>query len=213
MTRRVPPRGPADPLAATELLLVDANNVVHALARVAGAPPAVALVGHLRSLIPARIAIELVFDGPPERGLSRTRIASGLSVRYSGRQTADEVIVARVTAEANSGGPVATAAILVITDDRGLRELVGARGARTAGTSWLASRLSGARSIGSLGTSPAPNPAVSGRGAAGRSPAGASPDDADEDDGRPVWKPGRGATVKRGNPRRNPRARRPPSNG
>ena len=43
--------------------------------------------------IPAAIAIELVFDGPPERGLRGERIASGLTVRYSGARTADAVIL------------------------------------------------------------------------------------------------------------------------
>ena len=50
------------------------------------APPA-ALIGRLRGAIPAATTIELVFDGPPERGLRNERIAAGLVVRYSGGRT------------------------------------------------------------------------------------------------------------------------------
>ena len=41
------------------------------------APPA-ALIGRLRGAIPAATTIELVFDGPPERGLRNERIAAGV---------------------------------------------------------------------------------------------------------------------------------------
>lgn len=206
---------PADPLSGTELLLVDANNLVHALARISGAPPAAALVARIRSLVPATIAIELVFDGPVEPGMGRVRVATGVDVRYSGRQTADEVIVARVTAEAAAGGPLATGAILVISDDRGLRDLVRARGARTAGASWLGSRLAGSR-----GPQPRPGDGAARRPDRGQAtgqgaPPPAGPDrgrEGDGDDGdadSPRWRSGRGATVKRGNPRRTGRSARP----
>lgn len=194
MTR---PLRPSDPLAGTELLLVDANNLIHALGRIPGAPPAPALVAHLRNLIPTRIAIELVFDGRAERGMRGTRVAAGLEVRYAGPRTADAVIVDRVSAEFGAGGPVATAAILVITDDRGLRDLVHARGARTAGASWLGSRLAGPASR------PPSGPPQRSR------PAGPIADD--DEDGRTSWKSGRGATTKHGNPCRAGRPRRPPS--
>ena len=216
---------PADPLSGTELLLVDASNLVHALARTSGAPPAAALVARIRNLVPATIAIELVFDGPVEPGMGRVRVATGVDVRYSGRQTADEVIVARVGAEAAVGGPLVTGAILVISDDRGLRDLVRARGARTAGASWLGSRLAGSRgpdrgttgARGSRRTSGdvtarrpdrgqatgqgAPPAASAGRGRDGEG------DDREADS--PRWRGGRGATVKRGNPRRAGRSARP----
>ena len=43
-----------------------------------------------RSSRPA-VRIEIVFDGPPDRGLRGTRIASGLTVRHSGRYSADSL--------------------------------------------------------------------------------------------------------------------------
>jgi hypothetical protein len=62
-----------DPLAGVSRLLVDATNLLHQLGRgPAGGgdrlPPA-ALIGRLRAAIPPEVSIELVFDGPPERGL------------------------------------------------------------------------------------------------------------------------------------------------
>ena len=55
-----------------------------------------AVIGRLRGVVPASVAIDLVFDGPSERGLRGERIASGLTVRYSGPRTADAVIVSLV---------------------------------------------------------------------------------------------------------------------
>ena len=78
------PQPDRDPLAATRRLLVDGTNLLHALSRTAGAAPAAALIGRLRGAIPAATTIELVFDGPAERGLRNERIASGVVVRYSG---------------------------------------------------------------------------------------------------------------------------------
>ncbi|HMA47543.1 MAG TPA: hypothetical protein VKP11_10135, partial [Frankiaceae bacterium] len=85
-----------DPLAATQRLLVDGTNLLHALSRGAGVAPAATLIGRLRALIPPHVAIELVFDGPPERGLRNERIASGTSVRYGGPRSADAVILSLV---------------------------------------------------------------------------------------------------------------------
>ncbi|MEK6720164.1 MAG: NYN domain-containing protein [Chloroflexota bacterium] len=210
------PSRPADPLAQTELLLVDATNLAHVLARASGGATAVALVARIRSLIPPAVTIELVFDGAAEPGMRGIRIASGVTVRYGGRQSADAVIVERVTAEARNAGPVGAAAILVVTDARELRDLVRVRGARTAGASWLASRLdrSGLAAPAAVGNPRPPAPSTGSGHDRGR-----GNDDGRDVDGegdgdenaRPGWKAGRGATTKRGNPRRKARgARRPP---
>jgi hypothetical protein len=140
-------------------------------------------------------------------------------------------MVDRVRATA---GPSATAAILVVTDDRDLRGQLGALGARTARTHWLIARLERSQATGaSLGrstTHPSPRSSRPSSRAAGPRPAGsrpagprpsptpatpadptgdpaAPPDVADDDE--PRWSPGRGATTKRGNPRRAPKQKRP----
>ena len=136
---RIAPSG--DPLAGITRLIVDATNLLHALSRGPDRQPPAAVIGRIRAAIPATASIELVFDGPPERGLAGSRIAHGVTVRYGGRLSADAVIAAMVEGVARDAGPAATDAILVVTDDREVRATATRHGARTAGSAWLIRRL------------------------------------------------------------------------
>jgi hypothetical protein len=208
---------------------VDGTNLLHAMTRSAGAAPPAALIGRLRGAIPGHIVIELVFDGPAEPGLRGERIASGVSVRYSGARTADAVVLALVDEVRKAGDATDTGALLVVTDDRDLRYEARLRGARTAGAKWLLGRLgSGRLASPSIGNPRPPRPVAgsghgsgagaSGGGTAGGGTAGATksggghsggqPGEDDRDAGRTGWNPGRGATAKRGNPRKAPRGSR-----
>jgi YacP-like NYN domain len=180
-----------DPFASTDRLLIDGTNLLHQLQRRPGAAPPAALLGRLRATVPASIAVELVFDGGPDPGLRGQRIAAGVTVRHAGRRPADDLLRSLVDeARARPGGAAATSRILVVTDDRALRASLHERGARTAGTSWFLGRLDRSRLASpSVGNRRPPKPA---------GPPGAP----DADDERPGWKPGRGATTKKGNPRR-----------
>lgn len=178
---------PRDPLSATDRLIVDGSNLLHALARRSGPAPQAALIGRLRAAIPATIGVELVFDGAPEAGLRGERIASGLIVRHAGRRSADDVLLGLVDQARSAAGPGGASGLLIVTDDRELRVALQAKGARTAGTAWLLGRLDRPRlAAPSIGNRRPPPPPESGH---------------DDTERRP-WKPGRGATVKRGNPRR-----------
>lgn len=180
-----------DPLAATARLIVDGTNLLHAMSRRPGAAPPTALIGRLRGIIPSRTAVELVFDGPPEPGLRNERIAAGVSVRYSGGRTADAVIIGLIDDVRRLDGSDGTATLLVVTDDRDLRHGARLRGSRTAGAAWLLGRLdTGRLSAPSVGN---PRPAAA---------SGAIDSDDDE---QPGWRPGRGATTKRGNPHKAPK--------
>jgi hypothetical protein len=188
-----------NPLANTVRLLIDGTNLLHSISRSSGAAPAATLIGRLRAVVPAPIAIELVFDGPPERGLRGERIASGVSVRYGGPRSADAVILSLVEEVRQVDGPDGTAGLLVVTDDRDLKYGARMRGARTAGSAWLLGRLgSGRLSAASIGNPRARRPIPS------TSAASQSDGDPAETD-RVGWQPGRGATAKRGNPRRSPK--------
>ena len=186
-------------------------------------PPA-ALIGRLRAAVPGETTIELVFDGPPEKGVRGERIAHGVSVRYGGRFSADTILVtlvddvAMVAGAPRGGASAATDAILVVTDDRDLRFALQRRGARTAGTSWLMTRMERPRLMApSVGNPRPPRPSIAqGPPSSVRSPArggaagpgqgagrGAEPDP--EGDGREPWAPGRGATRKTGNGKRSPK--------
>jgi predicted RNA-binding protein with PIN domain len=187
----------ADPLEGTERVLVDGSNLLHALRRNAATTPAATLIGRLRGVIEMPIRIELAFDGPPDPGLGTARIASGLTVRYSGRQSAD-ALLARLASEA--ADPVT---LLIVTDDIELRHIVTRIGARTASARWLIGRLERARLVSPGIGRPRPPQA------AGASAGSGPPGSLEEDDERPGWQPGRGATKKKGNPKKG--ARRMPA--
>jgi hypothetical protein len=181
-----------DPFAETDRLLIDGTNLLHVLSRQPGtAAPRSALVGRIRAVVPAAIGIELVFDGMPDRGMRGERVASGLIVRYSGRRTADALLLSLVDEARSAVGPTGTARLLVVSDDRALRAGLQQLGARTAGCAWLVGRLDRPRLAA---------PSVGNR----RPPVAARPPDHESDQGeaRSSWKPGRGATRKKGNPRR-----------
>lgn len=200
-----------NPLANTYRLLVDGTNLLHSMSRSPGAAPAAALVGRLRAVVPGSVAIELVFDGPAERGMRGERIAAGTLVRYGGQRSADAVILSLVDEVRLVDGPDGTAGLLVVTDDRDLKYGARMRGARTAGSAWLLGRLgSGRLSSASIGNPRPPrDPRASTAG--GPEPGGSGGPPASMSDGDPAetdrvgWRPGRGATTKRGNPRRAPR--------
>jgi YacP-like NYN domain len=194
-----------DPLANTTKLLIDGTNLLHALTHGPGdrRPPA-AVIGRLRAAIPAAAAITLVFDGPPEPGVRGERIAGGVAVRYSGRRSADEVLLQLVNDAATwseADGPGA-ASVLVVTDDRDLRSAIHRRGGRSAGTHWLIGRLDRPRlAAPSVGNARPPRPPRVAQDLR---------TETDVDDAAPRWSPGRGATTKRGNPKRASKGSRPP---
>ncbi len=199
MTRPVSRR---NPLEGVTQLLVDGTNLLYAMSRGPVPQPPAALIGRLRGAIPPQTTITIVFDGPPERSIRGERIAGGLTVQYSGRYSADTILVTLVEdAAMASGSATATDSILVVSDDRDLRVALRQRGARTAGSAWLLGRLDRPRlSSPSVGNSrpPAP-PRVSQQ----------QPGEETEEMTQPRWSPGRGATTKRGNPRRQARTGRP----
>jgi hypothetical protein len=180
---------PRDPLTGTDRLLIDGTNLLHALSRKPGAAPQAALIGRLRAIVPASIGIELVFDGAPDRGMRGERVASGLIVRHAGRRSADEVLLSLVDETRAVAGAAATGALLVVSDDHALRASLRAKGARTAGSAWLLGRLE--------------RPKLSAPSVGNRRPPVSRPtEERDPTTERQGWKPGRGATTKRGNPRR-----------
>lgn len=196
---------PRDPLANTTKLFVDGTNLLHAMTSGPGdrQPPA-AVIGRLRGAIPPETAITLVFDGQAEARVRGERIAGGLTVRYSGRRSADELILQLVddaVTWSDAEGPGAST-VLVVTDDRELRARLHRKGARSAGAQWLIGRLERPRlSAPSIGNARPPTPPR-----VEQEPAGEERS----------WKPGRGATTKRGNPRRtskSPRRTGPPNRG
>ncbi len=183
----------ADPLDGANRLLVDGTNLLYALAKGGDRLPAATLIGRIRALVPAGVEVTIVLDGPPTPGAIDRRVASGVVVRHSGRRSADAVIYELVAS--------APAGVLAVTDDLALAGALRVLGARTAHAGWLAKRLERqklAAPAAGRPRPPAPPPPGAGRGAPGPGAPG------EDDDGPPRrrWRPGRGATQKRGNPRR-----------
>jgi hypothetical protein len=191
-----------NPLEGVTQLLVDGTNLLHAMTRGPDRQPPAALIGRLRGAIPPETRITIVFDGPPERSIRGERIAGGLTVQYGGRYSADTILVTLVEdAAMTSSESNATDKILVVTDDRDLKFALRKRGARTTGSAWLIGRLDRPRlSSPSAGNSRPPMPP--------RIPQ-PQPGEENEEMTESRWNPGRGATTKRGNPRRQPRSARP----
>jgi hypothetical protein len=185
-----------DPLEGIERILIDGTNLLHAIRRGPEPAPAATLIGRLRAVIPAQVRIELVFDGPPDPGSGNVRVASGLTVRYSGRVSADTLLT-RLVAEAAPLTIEPVARILVVTDDNELGRAVRRHGAATARTAWLRHRL---------GRTTLSAPSIGRRRAPVALPGGEAARDEEADERR--WQPGRGATTKRGNPRRGARPAR-----
>ena len=189
------------PFSDVRLLIVDGNNLLH---RVAGGPGQVAarlLLGRLRAAMPPETRAIVVLDGSPDpRAPMRETAGRNLEIRHAGRRSADDVIVDLVAEQPFSG----RSRTVVVSDDRALRDRVSRLGGLARRLQWLDGSLAlpprGPRAP--AGTTLAgPRPA---RPAPTRNPAAgaAGPADQPDDGGAPRWEPGRGATRKRGNPRR-----------
>lgn len=217
---------PRDAWRDVEVLLVDGNNLLHAVAGDAGPGPLRGLLARIAAAVPRSIATTVVLDGPPDPGApSRMRVRPGLLVRHAGRIGADALLVHLVEEHPY----LERAGVVVVTNDVALGDHVRKAGGRIRPVAWLQARLeawpSAPSAPGSSIAGPRPRRAGPAGGASGttsdhaRPPAGSgtprrtgspggSPATGEQDDEREPWRPGRGATRKRGNPRRAPRGER-----
>ncbi len=201
-----PPPLPAD----VDLVLVDGNNLLH---RARGVPDEAGirwLIPLLRTWRPPGAQIVLVLDGHPDPGEMKNRaVVTGIAAVHSGAIDADTSLLRRLEGRPY-GDRIRT---LLVTDDRALSDKARREHAIVRRLDWFLDELQRARASGgpaALGPATAPAGAppasvrLSGFGA-GRPPAprtGTPPDAGDGEASRRPWTPGRGATRKRGNPRR-----------
>ena len=202
-------RSTRSPLDGTTRLLVDGTNLLYRIgpggsSGARGAAPPAAIIGRLRAAIPATVTIDLVFDGVGHGVFGR--VAQGMTVRYAGRRTGDDVIL-DLTSEAamQAGlGPTGATHVLAVTNDRELRERLHVKGARTVPIQWLLNRID-------LPVMASASPATSGRPWASGAPGPARTLGTRCRRRRPPgWKPGRGATTKTGPARKVARHKRHP---
>ncbi len=183
---------PADPWHDVSVLLVDGNNLLHAVAGDPGPGPLRSLLARLAAAVPRVVDATVVLDGTPDPGApARTRIRAGLLVRHAGRVEADALLVQMVEARPF----LERAGVVVVTNDAILQGHVRRAGGRCRPVGWLEAQLTGRPQAAT-----APGTSIGGS----RPPRRAEdrPDDRDGEDDRRPWRPGRGATRKRGNPRR-----------
>ena len=145
------PRLAAEPgrgagVATGPRILIDGRNVQHALARgSANRPggsslPTSALLARLRAAFSPPTEVELILDGHADGGPSG-RVAPGFVVTFSRHATADAVIGDRVAEALVALGPAGAWSVIVVTDDRDVRDHARRNGARVEATAWLAARL------------------------------------------------------------------------
>ncbi|HEY8167911.1 MAG TPA: hypothetical protein VIF84_04295 [Candidatus Limnocylindrales bacterium] len=185
------------------LLVIDGNNLLHRTAGGLdasgrpGGPAARVLVPRLRAMVPEGCLVDLVLDGTPDPGGPMREKVGVVTIRHAGRRSADDAIVELVDGQR----PADRAATVVVTDDRALADRVRRLGARHERIDWLQARLDlahrGPRSADQSASVARSKPVGAGRPATEADP---------QDEDRTPWRPGRGATRKRGNPRRG----RPP---
>jgi hypothetical protein len=139
-------------------ILIDGRNVQHALARgrestgPGAALPTVTLVAQLRAAFLPPTEVELILDGHAGGGPSG-RLAPGFTVTYSRHASADAVIGDGVAEALLALGPAAAWSVVVVSDDREVRDHARRNGARVEGTAWLGDRLGAtARVAGRPGT-------------------------------------------------------------
>jgi hypothetical protein len=174
---------PRRPLDDVELLIIDGNNLLHRTAGSVESGALRALLAQLRQHVGPGVQTVLMLDGHPAPGTpAQQRISGSLEVRHSRSATADDAIVELLAARPF----VARARTVVVSDDRALVERARSAGGRTQRLDWLQALLA--------------RPPGGGRGSIGR-PRPPLPGSTAEDEREP-WRPGRGATRKRGNPRR-----------
>lgn len=167
--------------AATDLLLIDGNNLLHRVAGGVGPGALRGLLARLRSVVPPHVQTIVMLDGHSAPGTGRSqKVAPNLEIRHSGSYSADDALLNLVRDRPNG--------TTVVSDDRALRDKAMSLGAHTERLQWLEGVLGQAAARPGIGSGNKWQPVT-------------SQSESEEPEHVP-WQPGRGATKKRGNPRR-----------
>ena len=188
------------PFDGVGLLIVDGNNLLHRTAGGPGPSAARVLIPRLRAVMPVGMRVSIILDGMPDPGAPLHEHVGSVAISHAGRRSADDAIVEAVEQRMYDERP----GTVVVTDDRGLADRIKRLGALHRRIDWLQDALDLSRRGSRVpGSPPAPigragvrPPPPSARATA---PADGAPTEESE---RAPWSPGRGATRKRGNPRR-----------
>ncbi len=178
-----------------DLLLVDGDNLLHDVRGSRDEGGLRWLLPRVRGWRPAHIYIIVGLDGhPPQGEARRSRAVKGIEFHHSGSRSADDMLVDLLKAQ-----PYARRSrTAIVTRDRGLQDRARRAGGATRSVDWLVQQINaGPPASGSKQTKPV------GIGQ-GKPPPKRSYDPPDPKEAeRKAWEPGRGATRKKGNPKRS----------
>ena len=185
-------RGGADEL---DLLLIDGDNLLHDVRGRRDEGGVAWLLPRLSGWRPPHLRIVLGLDGHPAPGeANRARITRGIEFHHAGRRSADDMLIDELKAQPYT----ARSRTAVVTRDRGLQARATRAGGQTRSVDWLMRQVS-PPSRSASGPSSGSRPVRVGQGKPPRQHPTVTPD---ADDERSSWSPGRGATKKKGNPKR-----------
>lgn len=138
------PRGGQGDRSEIARIVIDGRNAQRAMERgsAMGSMPTATLIARLRAAFSPPTEVELVLDGHPG-GSPQGRVAPGLRVTFSRGATADAVIIERAAETLRDLGPVGAWSVVVVTDDREVRDGARRSGVRVEGTAWLSDRMAG----------------------------------------------------------------------
>lgn len=180
-----------------DLLLIDGDNLLHGVRGSRDEGGVAWLLPRLSGWRPAHLQVIVGLDGhpPPGEG-SRKRATRGIEFHHSRSRSADDMLIDLLLAQPFA----ARSRSAVVTGDRGLQARAARAGGATRSIDWLMREVT-ARPGGGSGRD---KPVSIGQG----KPPPPSTSSISADEEPPAWRPGRGATRKKGNPRRSPKGAR-----
>ena len=187
------------PISGTDdidLLLIDGDNLLHDVRGSRDEGGVAWLLPRLSGWRPAHLRIIVGLDGHAATGeTSRKRVTRGIEFHHSGRRSADDMLIDMLRAQPYAG----RSRTAVVTRDRALQARASRAGGLTRSVDWLMQQVAGTSAAGGNQRSVR----VVGIGQ-GKPPKRRhfDPPDPDESE-REGWSPGRGATRKKGNPKRS----------
>ena len=184
-----------------DLLLVDGDNLLHDVRGSRDEGGVAWLLPRLRAWRPGHLDVIVGLDGhPPPGEPRRKRAVKGIEFYHSGSRSADDMLIDILRAQ-----PYARRArTALVTQDRGLQDRARRAGGATRSVAWSMGQMVSPASTPAHGTPP--KPVTIGQG---KPPPRSHVDAPEPAEGeREAWQPGRGATTKKGNPRRSPKRAR-----
>ena len=182
-----------------ELLLIDGDNLLHDVRGSRDEGGVAWLLPRLSGWRPRHMRIIVALDGHAAPGeANRSRATRGIEFHHSGRRSADDLIIDLLKSQPYADRSRSA----VVTRDRGLQARASRAGGLTRSVDWLMRQVASGPGMDDTGNKPV------GIGQ-GKPPPERhfDPPEPGEDDGS-GWQPGRGATKKKGNPKRSPKRSR-----